>query len=479
MKKLIFGLAATLALSGSVLAQDSMDLSEGPVENAQEAPESFSRLSKRLMPAVVNISTSQTVATGLPNFGEGSPLERFNPYFNRDDDGFRREGSLGSGFVISSDGLIVTNNHVIESADEIEIVFSNGRSLSAALIGRDSDTDLAVLKVESDEPLPFVRFADSDGAEVGDWVMAIGNPFGFGGSVSAGIISALERDINSGRYDNFIQTDAAINRGNSGGPLFTLGGEVVGVNTAIISPTGGSVGIGFSIPANLAKQVTDQIIAYGAPRRGWLGVNVQPVTDDLAKSYGLDEATGVIVTNISDDGPALAAGLEVGDLITAFDGREIVSVRGLSRTVADTEIGKSVAVSFIRDGRARSVDVMLGELERPEDEEERTEIPDGGLANNSVGLQTGTIDDAARRNYNITSDVRGALVLSVSPRGPSFGKLQKGDVIVEAAFQSVVSPANFRDAVSEAEKTPGTPLLLHVIRRGRDQFYSVQLDVTG
>jgi len=479
MKYLVLGLAAALVLSGPGVAQDAMNLSEGPVENAQQAPESFSRLAKRLMPAVVNISTSQTVATGLPNFGEGSPLERFNPFFNRDDDGFRREGSLGSGFVISADGLIVTNNHVIESADEIEIVFSDGRSLSAALIGRDADTDLAVLKVESETPLPFVQFADSDGAEVGDWVMAIGNPFGFGGSVSAGIISALERDIRSGRYDNFIQTDAAINRGNSGGPLFTLGGEVVGVNTAIISPTGGSVGIGFSIPANLAKQVTDQIIAFGAPRRGWLGVNVQPVTEDLAKSYGLDGVTGVIVTNISEDGPALAAGLEVGDLITTFDGREIDSVRGLTRIVADTDIGKQVDVAFIRDGRRRTAEATLGELERPEDEEERTEIPDDGLANNSVGLQTGAIDDDARRNYGITSDVRGALVLSVSPRGPSFGKLQKGDVIIEAAFEEITGPVDFRDAVSAAEATPNTPLLLHIKRRGRDQFYSIQLDVTG
>ncbi|MEM7005495.1 MAG: Do family serine endopeptidase [Pseudomonadota bacterium] len=479
MKKLVlaFGLAVW-SVSGAV-AQTDLDLSEGPVENAQQAPESFSRLARRLMPAVVNISTSQTVATGLPNFGEGNPLERFNPFFNRDDDGFRREGSLGSGFVISDDGLIVTNNHVIESADEIEVVFSDGRSLSAALIGRDSDTDLAVLKVESDEPLPFVRFADSDSAEVGDWVMAIGNPFGFGGSVSAGIISALERDIRSGRYDNFIQTDAAINRGNSGGPLFTLGGEVVGVNTAIISPTGGSVGIGFSIPANLAQQVTDQIIAFGAPRRGWLGVNVQPVSDDLARSYGLDDTTGVIVTNISEDGPALAAGLEVGDLITSFDGREIESVRGLTRIVADTEIGKTVDVALIRDGRSRTVEATLGELERPEDEEERVEIPDGGLANNSVGLQTGSIDDDARRNYGITSDVEGALVLSVSPRGPSFGKLQRGDVIIEAAFETITGPVEFRDAVNKAEQTPGTPLLLHIKRQGRDQFYSVQLDVTG
>jgi len=465
--------------SGLANAQVGESLSEEPPVNASEAPESFSRLARRLMPAVVNISTSQTVASNLPNFGENSPLERFNPFFNRDDDGFRREGSLGSGFVVSADGLIVTNNHVIESADEIEVVFSDGRSLSARLVGRDSDTDLAVLKVESSEPLPFVEFADSDASDVGDWVMAIGNPFGFGGSVSVGIISALERDIRSGRYDNFIQTDAAINRGNSGGPLFTLSGEVLGVNTAIISPTGGSVGLGFSIPANLAKQVTDQIIAYGAPRRGWLGVNVQPVDEDLARSYGLDDATGVIVTNIIEDGPAAEAGLEVGDLILSFDERAIDTVRGLTRTVADTEIGAEVQVSLVRYRRGQTLSVTLGELERPEDDEERPELPDGGLANNAVGIHTGAIDDTARRNYNITSDVRGALVVPVAPRGPAFGKIQRGDVIVEADFEPVTGPRDFLNVVSDAETSPGTPLLLRVKRRGRDVFVSVVLDVTG
>lgn len=476
----IAGLLAAAALFAvpPALAQ-STNLSDGPRVSAREAPESFSPLAKRLMPAVVNISTTQTVASGLPNFGEGSPLERFNPFFNRDDDGFRREGSLGSGFVISADGLIVTNNHVIEAADEIEIVFSDGRSLSAVLVGRDADTDLAVLKVESDTPLPFVEFADSDAAEVGDWVMAIGNPFGFGGSVSVGIISALERDIQSGRYDDFIQTDAAINRGNSGGPLFSLSGEVVGVNTAIISPTGGSIGIGFSIPANLARQVTRQIIDFGAPRRGWLGVNIQAVTQDLARSYGLDRATGVILTNVADDGPARAAGLEVGDLLLTFDGREITSERVLSRIVADTEIGKSVPIALVRDRRRQTIRVTLGELERPEDEAAPEPLPDGGLANNSVGLHTGAIDETARRNYGITSDVRGALVMSVSPRGPAFGKLQKGDVIVEAGFKPVTSPADFIDAVSDAELAPGTPLLVHIKRSGRDLFFSIVLDVTG
>ena len=476
---LIGGAVIGFAGPGPAFAQTGLDLSDGPRVEASQAPDSFSGLAKKLMPAVVNISTRQTVATRLPTFPEGSEIERFNPFFGRpdDDEGFRRQGALGSGFVISSDGLIVTNNHVIEAADEIEAVFSDGRTLRATLIGRDSDTDLAVLKVESETPLPFVSFADSDGAEVGDWVMAIGNPFGFGGSVSAGIISALERDIQSGRYDNFIQTDAAINRGNSGGPLFTLSGEVLGVNTAIISPTGGSVGIGFSIPANLARQITDQIIEFGAPRRGWLGVNVQPVTEDIATAYGVSGSKGVLLTQLIEEGPAASAGLEVGDLLLTIDGREIEGVRSLTRIVADTEIGKTVTIELIRDKRRTEAQVKLGELEREEDDEPRKELPDGGLANNSVGLQTGAIDDEARRQYSITSDVRGALVLSVSPRGPSFGQILKGDVIIEVGFERVTSARDFKDRVEVAENQPDVPLLMHVIREGRSVFVSVLLDV--
>ena len=475
---LIGGTLFALAGAGPVAAQAALDLSDGPRIDASKAPDSFSGLAKRLMPAVVNISTSQTVASGLPTFPEGSEIERFNPFFGRpEDEGFRRQGALGSGFVISADGLVVTNNHVIEAADEIEAVFSDGRTLRATLIGRDSDTDLAVLRVESDTPLPFVSFADSDGAEVGDWVMAIGNPFGFGGSVSAGIISALERDIQSGRYDNFIQTDAAINRGNSGGPLFTLSGEVLGVNTAIISPTGGSVGIGFSIPANLARQITDQIIEYGAPRRGWLGVNVQPVTEGIAEGYGVPGSKGVLLTQVIEDGPAAAAEMEVGDLLLTIDGREIEGVRSLTRIVADTEIGKNVTISLVRDKARRQVQVKLGELEREEDDEERVELPDGGLANNSVGLQTGAIDDDARRRHSITADVRGALVLSVSPRGPAFGQVRKGDVIVEAGFQEVRTAQDFKRIVEEAESQPNQSFVMHVIRDGRNLFVSVVLDV--
>lgn len=473
-------LTALLAcsVSGPVQAQADLDLSAGPDVDVHSVPQSFARLSKRLMPAVVSITTSQTVATGLPRFDSDNPLGQFNPFFNRgDEEGFRRQGALGSGFVISEDGLIITNNHVIEAADEIEAVFSDGVTRRATLVGRDVDTDLAVLKVESDTALPFVRLADSDEAEVGDWVMAIGNPLGFGGSVSVGVVSALERDIQSGRYDNFIQTDAAINRGNSGGPLFTLGGEVVGVNTAIISPSGGSIGIGFSIPSNLVKQITGQIIELGAPRRGWLGVNVTPVTDALASAYGIPRATGVIIDRIVEEGPAEAADLEVGDLLLTFDGREIKSVRSLTRIVADTEIGKTVSVEIIRNRRALTVDVELGELEREEDEDVKPDLPEGGLANNSVGLQTGRIDDDARRLYNISSDVEGALVISVSPRGPSFGQVRKGDVITHAAFEPVRNAREFERILTEAEKSPGTPLLLQVKRAGREVFVAVELDV--
>lgn len=473
-------LAALLAgaAAGPGLAQSDLDLSSGPEVDTHSAPESFAALSKRMIPAVVSITTSQTVATGRVQFGDDGPLGRINPFFNRgDDDGFRRQGALGSGFVISEEGLIVTNNHVIDGADEIEAVFSDGVTRRATLVGRDADTDLAVLKVESDGPIPFVRFADSDTAEVGDWVMAVGNPLGFGFSVSVGVVSALERDIQSGRYDNYIQTDAAINRGNSGGPLFTLAGEVLGVNTAIISPSGGSIGIGFSIPSNLVDQITGQIVELGAPRRGWLGVNVDPVTEQLAKAYGVDKAEGVIITRIVDDSPALAGGLEVGDLMVSFDGREIKSSRHLPRVIADTEIGKRVEIALVRDGRRRTVSVTLGELERDEDEEERTELPDGGLANNSVGLHTGRIDDNARRVHDIPSDVRGALVLSVSPRGPAFGKLRKGDVIIEAGFDAITTPRAFTEALTTAEQTPDQPLLLQVKRDGRDMFFAIELDL--
>ncbi|MEO0550002.1 MAG: Do family serine endopeptidase [Pseudomonadota bacterium] len=472
--------AICLSLIGTVpmaVAQGSLS-TPGADTDQQVMPDSFSELSKRLMPAVVNITTQQTIAPqGLPEFPDGSPLEQFNEFFGRDPEGFSQQGSLGSGFVISEDGLIVTNNHVIEGADEINAVFSDGRTLRAVLIGTDEATDVAVLKVSQDEPFPYVDWADSDSAEVGDWVMAIGNPFGFGGSVSVGIVSARNRDIQSGNYDDYIQTDAAINRGNSGGPLFNLNGEVLGVNTAIISPTGGSVGLGFSIPANLASQISGQIIEFGSARRGWFGVNVQPADPELAQAYGADGVEGVIITRVEEDGPAAASDFEVGDLVLTFDGKPVESVRALSRVVAETEIGKDVEVELVRDGRSKTVSLLLGELPGSGDREERADpiIPDSLLTRNPMGVDFSELDDDARRRYDVPSDVNGVLVRSVSPRGPSFGKLQKGDVVIELGFDTVSTPNEVLLALDEATKTIDRPLLVRVLRNRQTIFFPITL----
>nr|WP_321359689.1 Do family serine endopeptidase [uncultured Hyphomonas sp.] len=469
----------SVPLAAPATAQQSLSRSVEGLDQ-RDRPASFRDLSKRLMPAVVNISTSKTVAPeGMPTFPEGSPMERFNDFFGRDEDGFRREGSLGSGFVISADGYVVTNNHVIDGADEIEVNFANGQVLDAELVGRDQDTDLAVLKVNSDKPLPFVSFADSDAAEVGDWVIAIGNPFGFGGSVSAGIISARNRDLNSGRSDDFIQTDAAINRGNSGGPLFNLGGEVVGVNTAIISPTGGSVGIGFSVPSNLVNRITGELIKSGRIRRSWLGVNVQDADEALVRAYRASGKGGVIVTRITDDGPADKAKLEVGDLILSFDGQPVASVRELTRVIADTPIDKNVPVRLVRDGRARTFTVTMGELQE-ETPENTTQLPDLPASANDLGADLSSLDDDVRRRYGIPKDVEGVVVTSVSARGPAYGKLVRGDVIIEINFERVATVTDTLEKVKAARANPAEPLLIRVKRRGEagwfDQFLSVDLN---
>ncbi|KCZ84368.1 Do family protease [Hyphomonas adhaerens MHS-3] len=471
-------LLVSVPLAAPAAAQQSLSRSVEGLDQ-RDRPASFRDLSKRLMPAVVNISTSKTVAPeGMPTFPEGSPMERFNDFFGRDEDGFRREGSLGSGFVISADGYVVTNNHVIDGADEIEVNFANGRVLDAELVGRDRDTDLAVLKVKSDTPLSYVSFADSDAAEVGDWVIAIGNPFGFGGSVSAGIISARNRDLNAGRSDDFIQTDAAINRGNSGGPLFNLGGEVVGVNTAIISPTGGSVGIGFSVPSNLVNRITGELIKSGRIRRSWLGVNVQDADEALVRAYRASGKGGVIVTRITDDGPADKAKLEVGDLILSFDGQPVASVRELTRVIADTPIDKSVPVRLVRDGRARTFTVTMGELQE-ETPEDTTQLPDLPASANDLGADLSSLDDDIRRRYGVPKDVEGVVVTSVSARGPAYGKLVRGDVIIEINFERVATVTDTLEKVKAARANPAEPLLVRVKRRGDagwfDQFLSVDL----
>jgi serine protease Do len=460
------------------LAQGSLSKPAASVD-MQSAPSSFSALAKRLMPAVVNISTEQVIASGMPSFPQGSPAERFNEYFGRDNDGFQRQGSLGSGFVISADGYIVTNNHVIDKADTITITFSDGKELQAKLVGRDRDSDLAVLKVAASKPLPFVELANSDAAVVGDWVIAIGNPLGFGGSVSAGIISATGRDLNTGRSDNYIQTDAAINQGNSGGPLFNLAGQVVGVNTAIISQSGGSIGLGFSVPSNTVKRISSALIKEGRVRRPWLGVNVQDADASLIKAYRAKGASGVIITRISDDSPAAAAKLEVGDLILTIDGKSVVSVREMTRTLSEKPIGKPVKLSIVRDGRTRDVNVTLTELEE-DDDTAAPAAPDTAASSNDLGAELAPIDDDARRRYSIPKDISGVVVTAVSLRGRAAGKLQRGDVITEVNFQAVSSVTDALAKVKAALATPNQPILIRVKRRGDtgawfDQFVSVEI----
>ena len=479
------GALALTAMASPVLAQeqtkkntDAQALLSSLMPDRKPAPTDFSDLSKRLMPSVVNISTSQRIVeAGLPEFPQNSPIERFNDLFGRDEEGFKRTSSLGSGFVIDETGYIVTNNHVIEGADEIEVIFADGRTYPAQLIGRDADTDLAVLKIETPTKLTALNFADSDKAEVGDWVIAIGNPFGLGGSVSAGIISARNRDINAGSYDDFIQTDAAINRGNSGGPLFTLDGKVVGVNTAIISPTGGSVGIGFSVPSNLVSNIVTQLIEEGRVRRGWVGINIQAVDAPLAKAYGLSNTAGVIVTDITEEGPAALAGLEVGDLILKFDDTLIPDTRTLSRLVAEAEIGAIIPVNIIREGRRQTIDIQIEEREdgdAGEEEGSTTTTPPMFVGANAYGLKLTEITDDARRRWQIQEPVDGALVEMVDPDGASYGLVEKGDVITQINFKDVTNAA---EADAQLEAVAGAdPVLVKIYRRGRVSFYALQIE---
>ncbi|HEX8375185.1 MAG TPA: Do family serine endopeptidase, partial [Geminicoccaceae bacterium] len=360
-------LAATLLTLLSALPASA------PPRAADMLPQSFADLVARVAPAVVNVATRKEIASTqdepqVPQFPPGSPFEEFfKEFFDRDREqqAPRRANSLGSGFVIDPRGYVVTNNHVIADADEITVTFSNDKDYPAEIVGRDTKTDLALLKIKGEEPFPFVTWADSDQVRVGDWMVAIGNPFGLSSTVTAGIVSARARDIRSGPYDDFIQVDAAINRGNSGGPSFTLDGRVFGVNTAIFSPTGTNVGIGFAIPSNLAKPVVDSIINTGKVARGWLGVRIQSVDASLAETLGLGETRGALVASATAGGPAEKAGIQQGDVVLEFDGKQIDRMRSLPRLVAETAIGKAVAVRLWRKGKIQDVQVTLGEL--PED----------------------------------------------------------------------------------------------------------------
>jgi len=459
---------------------------------ARGTPESFADLAEQLMPAVVNITTSQLMQQSdmpeMPQFPEGSPFkEFFEEFFNQQrqrngEEPTRRATSLGSGFIIDAAGYVVTNNHVIAEADEIKVVLNDDTELKAEVVGRDPKTDLALLKVESEKSLPFVSFGDSDTVRVGDWVLAIGNPFGFGKTVTAGIISARSRDLEAGPYDDFLQTDAPINRGNSGGPLFNLDGKVIGINTAIFSPSGGSVGIGFATPARLAEHVIGQLRQSGRVQRGWLGVRIQSVDEDIAEGFGLSEPTGALVASVTAGGPAEQAGIVAGDVIVSFDGKPIPTMRMLPRVVAETDVGKAVKVEIVRQGERLTFDVTLGEM--PADDELAAleagpEVaPSAPQAVEALGMTLGDLTEEAKAQYGLDPGATGAVVTAVDPNSAAAAAaIAEGDLIMDVQQRRIAVAADVARIVDEAKAGAAKKIVVLVDRAGDRRFVALDADV--
>jgi serine protease Do len=475
---------------------------------ARSAPDSFADLAARLLPAVVNVSSTQNITAKsgghgvgpeVPIFPPGSPFEQFfKDFLNRNRQGqgqgqggngggddsqpapARRAQSLGSGFIIDPSGYVVTNNHVIEGADEVSVTLQDNTVLKAEIVGRDESGDIAVLKVKSDKPLPTVDFGDSSASRVGDWVLAIGNPFGLGGTVTAGIVSARGRDIHQGQYDDFIQTDAAINRGNSGGPLFNMDGQVIGINTAIFSPSGGSIGIGFSIPSNMAKLTVAQLKQFGHARRGWLGVKIQQVTPDIAESLGLKDASGAMVAGTTDGGPAEKAKIHSGDIILKFDGQDVKEMHNLPRIVADAEVGKDVPVVLWRDGKEVTVQTVLAErpadaqlasadATKPADVTKPTDI-------SGLGLKVAPVSQDLKDKFQLQDGQKGVVITDVSPNTPAAERgLKPGDVIMEVQQDEVGSPGDVQKQVDAARKADRKFVLMLIQREGGVQYVPLSL----
>jgi len=476
---------------------------------AHGAPDSFADLAANALPAVVNISSSETLKPGQTgdddddggDQGSQAPSldQMFKDYMQRqlqqnqqgapkDNGGLpgdntpRKAESLGSGFVIDPSGIIVTNNHVIAGADEVTVTLQDNTTLKAKVLGTDDRMDLAVLKVTPAKPLPALKFGDSDKERVGDWVMAIGNPYGLGGTVTAGIVSAAGRDINQGPYDDFIQTDAAINRGNSGGPLFNMAGEVIGINSAIYSPSGGSIGLGFSIPSNMAREVVDQLRDYGKVRRGWLGVKIQEVSADIADSVGLPSATGAMIAGIDDDGPAQQAKLQNGDIILKFDNQDVKDMRTLPRLVAATQVGKTVAIEVWRNGKEQTLEAVLQAL--PDDgvklaaAKPAPAVADPSVALVGLGLKVAPLSDDLRDKYMLATDQKGVVVTSVTGDGLADQRgLKVGEVIVEVQQEPVNSPQDVQDKLAMANKEKRKSVLILV--EGMDGLRWVPVPAKG
>jgi serine protease Do len=460
-------------------------------------PENIADVAEKVIDAVVNISTSQKVdarsGAQMPQLPPGSPFEEFFEEFfkNRRGQGGdnqapnrapRRVNSLGSGFIIDAAGIVITNNHVISEADEITVILTDGTRLKAEVVGRDTKTDLAVLKVKPTKPLKAVKFGDSDKLRLGEWVIAIGNPFSLGGSVTAGIVSARNRDINSGPYDNYIQTDAAINRGNSGGPLFNLDGDVIGVNTAIISPSGGSIGIGFAVPSKVVQAVAMQLQQFGEIRRGWLGVKIQQVTDEIAESLNLKPARGALVAGIDDKGPAKPAGIEAGDVIIKFDGKDIKEMRDLPRIVADTPVGRDVEGVIVRKGKEEKKTVKLGRLEdsdKPQPASAKSSEPEHkSVVQKALGLDLAGMNDELRKKYKIKDSIKGVVITGVDSASTAADKrLAAGSTIVAIEQEQVAAPADVQRKVASLKKAgKKTALLLVATAEGDMLFVALPIE---
>ncbi len=485
IKKLIF----VFCLSCILTVSYSRDIVAKETSKVTMIPASFADLAEGLSSAVVNISTTQKMVIPqdfpeIPQFPEGSPFEDFfEEFMDRRGGGTPRPpaSSLGSGFIIDAEkGYVITNNHVIRNAENVQVILFNDVTLNAKIIGTDEKTDIAVLQIETKGlDLADVSFGDSDKLRVGDWILAIGNPFGLGGSVTAGILSARARDINSGPYDDYLQTDASINRGNSGGPLFDMSGKVIGINTAIFSLTGGSVGIGFAIPSALAKPVIDQIIKYGRTKRGWLGVRIQKVNEEIAESLGLEKPRGALVASVNKNGPAIAAGLQAGDIILEINERQIREMKNLPRIVAENDINAEIELKYWRDNKIHTTKVIIGELEKAEE--------DGLLASSSkstgfnvdipsLGLTLIELSDELRREYNIESAVEGVLINDIKPMSGADNKgLSAGDVIIEINQKPISKPQEIIDIIEKAEKNGRKSVLLLINSNGNNRFVALKI----
>jgi len=454
------------------------------------APADLADIVEKLTPAVVNISTTQTIKESSENlqlkqFPPGSPFEDFNEFFKRfigPQMGNRKATSLGSGFVIDPDGYIVTNNHVVEKAEEIDVNFGDDTQYKAKVIGTDVKTDLALLKIDAGKKLPYVKFGDSDKSRVGDWVIVIGNPFGLGGTVTTGIISARARDINSGPFDDFIQTDAAINRGNSGGPMFNMDGEVIGINSAIYSPNGvGNVGIGFAVPSSLSDPIIRQLKKSGKVHRGWLGVRIQNVSEEIAESMNLPNTKGALVAEVVEGSPAEEAGIKSGDIILEFNDHEITTMKKLPRIVADTDIGKESKIEVLRDGKMKELSVKVGELEEEEKEEKPSlaagENKAAGEGEIALGMTLIPLNEDLRKKNNISPNVSGLLVLDTNMAAEAYVRgIGRGDVIVGANQQNLTSTNQFKEILNQAEKDKRKSILLLVNKNGENVFIALPLE---